>query len=106
MNVLPGSGHPRFRFPALILLSRLGAAAFVLLALPVSGYAQTYDQVAPKTPPPPPPPKLPDNPVLAAPARPAPVRRGWRCFMPRSGSRWPSGRAGEIPENEVGHRGR
>jgi hemolysin activation/secretion protein len=71
MNVRPGSCRPRLLVPALILLSRLGAAAFVLLALSASGHAQTYDQVAPKTPPLPPPPQLPDNPVLAAPERPA-----------------------------------
>ena len=53
----------------MIRLFRLGAAALVMLTLPASVRAQTYDQVAPKTPPPAPPPKLPDNPALDAPAR-------------------------------------
>ncbi len=48
---------------------RLSAAALVLWALPPRAHAQTYDQVAPKTPPPAPAPQLPDHPAVGAAGR-------------------------------------
>ena len=70
MNNRPGSVLPQSLVFPMISFFRLGAAALVLLALPAFSRAQTYDQVAPKTPPPAPPPQLPDSPALGAPARP------------------------------------
>ena len=58
-------------------LFRLCAMALVMLAPLVSSRAQTYDQVAPKTPPSAPPAKLPDNPAL----NPRPRQAGDAIFV-------------------------
>lgn len=71
------------------------AVAMVLLP-PASASAQTYEQVAPKTPPPAPAPKLPDGPESTAPARPAddrvivPALRGL-SFLTDRGALQPQG---------------
>ena len=78
MNARSRSIGPQSLISIMISIFRLGAAALAMLALPASGRAQSYDQVAPKTPPAAPPATLPENAALAAPAR----SSGDQVFVP------------------------
>lgn len=89
---------PRISWPVMMKFSRPGAWAFALLGLSATIRAQTYEQVAPKTPPPAPVQALPAAPPSAAPADSdkviVPVLRGL-VFVPGRAAFQPQGLAVE-----------